>query len=185
MFKKTIQYEDFNGNTREKDFYFHLSKAELLELAADGDSMMERIKRIIAAKDGKAIINEFRQLIKMSVGMRSEDGERFIKDREAQSHLLDSPAFDSLLMELCTQTNASVEFVTQLIPEKMRKEMQKAVEAQKDKRPDGTIPDPFKEAEDDRPAYQRENRHPTNAEMLSMSKQELAAAFAWREQNNL
>lgn len=181
MFKKTVRFEDFNGDTVEKDFYFHMSKSELLSMAADGNAMVTRIKRIVEANDGKAILEEFRDFIKASVGVRSEDGQRFLKDKESQSHLLDSPAFDELLMELCTDAKASADFVKKLIPEKMQKEMQQKLQEQDAKSSGVSVTNPFKEPEDDRPAYQKENRHPTNAEMLAMSKQELAQAFAWQE----
>ena len=173
MFKKTISFEDFDGNPQARDFYFHISKAELLSLAANGEDMQERIRRITEAKDGAAILHEFRELIKLSVGVRSEDGQRFIKDEAAQSTLLDSPAFDELLMELATNADASVDFVTQLIPEKMQKEML----AQMKK----SGPDPFADKEDPRPAYQKEHRQPTQQELTSMSKDELVQAIAWRQ----
>lgn len=177
MFKKTITYENFNGEKVSKDFYFHMSKVELMEMAADANVMMDRIKRIIEASDAKAILKEFSALIRASVGVRSEDGERFVKDEAAQSLLFDSPAFDELLMELATSADAGAEFVRQLVPEKMQKELKAQLEKQS-----GKVPDPFAENEDRRPLYQREHRHPTEAEMLEMSKQELAAAFMYREQ---
>jgi len=176
MFKKTIMYEDFNGNKKTQDFYFHMSKAEMLALAASNDDMQARIRRIIEANDGAAILQEFRELIKMACGVRSADGERFIKDAEAQSTLLDSPAFDELLMELATNAGAASEFVQQLIPEKMQKEMQEQLKKSQNS------PNPFAEAEDNRPAYQKEHRQPTQGELVDMSREELAAAWKWREE---
>lgn len=184
MFKKTIAFEDFNGNTVSKDFYFHMSKAELLTMAADGDAMVQRINRIIDSKDGAAIIKEFRELIEAAVGMRSEDGERFVKNPIAVSNLVDSPAFGELLMELCTNAEASAEFVRQLVPEKMQKEMQEALKKQTVVREDDSPVDPFGEKEDTRPAYQRENRQPSNAELLQMSRDEIREAFTWWQERN-
>lgn len=175
MFKKTVEFEDFDGNKQSKDFYFHISKVELLAMADKGDEMQERIKRIVDAKDGAAILMEFRELIKMSVGVRSEDGQRFVKDAAAQSTLLDSPAFDELLMELATDANVSAEFVQQLIPEKMQKDM--IAQLQKN--------NPTVAEEDNRPAYQREHRHPTNAELQSMERSEMATAIRWAQENRL
>jgi hypothetical protein len=181
MFKKTITYEDFNGETQTKDFYFHMSKAELLDLAADGDAMTERLKRIIADNNGKAILREFRVLIMTSCGIRSEDGNRFLKTPEAQSELLDSPAFDALLMELCTKADASADFVRQLIPEKMQKEMQEQL-AKAPKNVE-TV-DPFKDTmslhEDPRPTWLKEGRNPTEKELMDMGPEELRMAFRHR-----
>jgi hypothetical protein len=179
MFKKTVEFEDFDGNKQSRDFYFHISKAELIELSTSADDMQSRIKRIIEAGDGKAILHELREFIKLSVGVRSDDGQRFIKDEAAQNTLFQSPAYDELLMELATDANACANFVQQLIPEKMQKEMQEQL-----KKTSGA-PDPFREPEDSRPAYQKENRRPTNAEMVAMSKEEMQAAWKWAEQLDL
>jgi len=177
MFKKTIRFVNFNDEEVTQDFYFHMSKAELLTMAAEGNAMMARIQRIIDAKDGKAILAEFRDLILMSVGVRSEDGSRFVKDDDARSQLMDSPAYDELLMELSTDANASAEFVRQLIPEKMQKEMQQQLSKQK-----GDAPDPFKQVEPDdpRPAWVKEDRNPTDEELREMSPEELRLAFRRR-----
>ena len=175
MFKKTIEFEDFNGNGKSKDFYFHMSKAELLSLAANGEEMIARFQRISDSKDMAGILREFRGIIKMACGVRSEDGERFIKTPEAQSELLDSPAYDVLLWELCTNTGAAVEFVQQLFPQKLLDDiLEQAKKA----------PDPFVEtdnrthsSDDNRPAWQKEGRVPTQAELIGMSTAELQQAF--------
>jgi hypothetical protein len=177
MFKKTIEFENFNGETVRKDFYFHLSKMELMRLAADG-SMEKRIRKIMESEDKVEIIREFEGLIRLAYGVRGEDGESFTKDEVAQATLFNSPAYDELLVELMTEPTAATEFFGNLLPEKQRQllieQMGKA-----------TVPDPFATPEDTRPAYQREHRHPRNDEMLAMTKTELMQAFAWREANKL
>lgn len=181
MFSKTVEFEDFNGVKTSKVFYFHLSKAELMSMMGDGDAMMQRIQRIIAAKDIKAILEEFRALIQLAAGIRSEDGQRFIKTPEAQSELFDSPAYDELLMELCTKADASADFVRQLIPEKLQKEMQAQME--KGSGPSKGVPNPFGEPtehEDQRPAWMKENRSPTQQELMTMSREEMQLAFQHR-----
>lgn len=178
MFKKTITYEDFNGNKQTKDFYFHMSKAELLELAANGNAMADRLKKIIADNNGSAILREFRVLIMSSCGIRSEDGTKFLKTPEAQSDLLDSPAFDELLMELCTEAEAGAEFVRQLIPEKMQKEMQEKLKKQGDPEVSNPFANPTEN--DPRPAWMKENRNPTDVELRDMSREEMLLAFRHR-----
>lgn len=181
MFKKTIKFETFNGEEVERDFYFHLSKSELLAMANEADSMQERVKRIQATNDVRAVIAEFRAIVEMSVGVRSEDGERFVKDIEAQSSLLASPAFDELLFELVNTPNAAVEFIKQLIPEKLQQELQEQMKIAAENASDpahaalaaGIVDDP-------RPAWIRENREPTPAELRTMSHAELSAAFLAR-----
>lgn len=179
MFKKTIEFHDFDGNPQSKDFYFHISKADYIAMAADGDEMRTRLDRIMAAANGAAILQEFRELIKIACGVRTDDGLRFLKDPEAQSMLLDSPAFDELLMELATDAGAAAEFVKQLLPEKMQKEMIDRLKASGQQ-----VPDPFAEPKDGRPAWQKEHRFPTDQELHEMSKEEMAQAMRWRLENN-
>lgn len=64
MLKKTIQFQDFNGNSRTEDFYFNLTQAEVteLELSVDG-GLVEMIHRITAAQDGRQIIETFKKII--------------------------------------------------------------------------------------------------------------------------
>lgn len=174
MFKKTIKFENFLGEEVERDFYFHLSKTELLAMANDGDDFQKRIERIQVTKDVAGIVNEFRALVKLSVGIRSEDGERFIKDKQAQSMLLDSPAFDELLFGLVTEPNAAVDFVKQLIPEKLQKQLEEEMKKA------GDAPDPFKNPDDSKPAWVKENREPTPLELQNMSTTELQEAFRAR-----
>jgi hypothetical protein len=175
MFKKTITFEDFNGNKQTEDFYFHISKAEFLALSANGDEMKTRIERITKAMDGMAIINELRAIIKLACGVRSEDGSRFIKDTEAQSTLLDSPAFDELLMELATDSAVCSDFIQKLVPEKMQKEMLEQLQKQQ-KSAAATYEDGSS-----KPAYVQENRQPTQAELMTMSRDELVQAMAWKQ----
>lgn len=175
MFKKTIKFENFLGVEVERDFYFHLSKTELLAMANDGDDFQKRIERIQVTKDVAGIVNEFRALVKLSVGIRSEDGERFIKDAAAQSMLLDSPAFDELLFGLVTEPNAAVDFVKQLIPEKLQKQLEEEM-----KKAGNNVPDPFKSPDDKKPDWVKENREPTRLELQRMSTTELQEAFRAR-----
>jgi hypothetical protein len=184
MFKKTIKYEDFDGNQVEQDFYFHLSKAELMAMSGEAKGIEERVMRIVAAQDARGIIDEFKALIEMSVGQRSEDGRRFVKDADTQAALFDSPAFDELLMELCTSANAAADFVNALIPEKMRKELSDALKKQQGNTETEDGRDLFASGnEDPRPAWEREDRDPTSAEMQAMGKDELQRAFTRKLQN--
>lgn len=173
MFKKTVKFEDFDGKAQEKDFYFHMSKAELLQLAAGGDEFQARIKRIVDAKDGRAILNEFRDLITLAVGVRSEDGQQFVKDTAAQNQLLASPAFDELLMELATDAAASTEFIQQLIPEKLQKEMLKQIQN------GGGVTQQVTTDVKPKLAYQLENRKATTEELKDMNRDQLLEAMQW------
>lgn len=130
MLKKTITYEDFNGEEVSEDFFFHLSKAELVELELSyKGGLQEAIKRIVAAKDGKAIIAEFKKIILNSYGQRSEDGRRFIKNQALRDDFESSEAYSTLFMELVTDAEKAAEFVRGVVPKGLAEETAKVVSA--------------------------------------------------------
>ena len=126
MLKKTITYEDFNGETVSEDFFFHLSKAELVELEmSHKDGLSEALQRIVAAEDNKEIIAEFKNIILTAYGKKSPDGKRFIKNQELRDEFVSTEAYSTLFMELVTDTDAAVEFVNGIIPRGMAEEAAK------------------------------------------------------------
>ena len=117
MLKKTMTYTDFNGEERTEDFYFHLSKAELaeMELGTEG-GMGELLKRIVAAKDVRQVIEKFKEFIMKSYGVKSPDGRRFIKSEELFKEFSETEAYSDLFMELASDGAKAAEFVNGIIP---------------------------------------------------------------------
>lgn len=121
MLKKTITYTDYNGTERTEDYFFNLTKTELIEMeASEQGGLAERIQQIVKAQDAGAIIKVFKELILTAYGEKSLDGKRFIKTDESGRRLADAfaetEAYSVLFMELCTDADASAEFVNGIIP---------------------------------------------------------------------
>jgi hypothetical protein len=117
VLKKTITYNDLDGNPVTEDFWFHLSKAELAEMEmSTGNGMTEKLKRIIESKDNATIIQMFKEIITSSYGRRSEDGRSFIKKSEWTAHFIGTEAFSELFVELMTDGVANVEFIKGIVP---------------------------------------------------------------------
>lgn len=128
MLKKTIKYVDFNGEEVSEDFFFHLSKAELVELEMSYKGGLDAaIKRIVAAEDGGAIIAEFKKIILGSYGQRSVDGRRFIKNQTLREEFESTEAYSTLFMELVTDAEKAAEFVRGVIPQDLAEEATKVV----------------------------------------------------------
>jgi len=126
VLKKTITFEDFNGTQVSEDFFFHLSKAELVELElSHKGGLSESLKRIIDAEDGKGIIAEFKNIILSAYGQRSDDGKRFIKNQQLREEFESSEAYSTLFMELVTNTDSAIEFINGVIPAGMAEEAAK------------------------------------------------------------
>lgn len=124
MLKKTITYNDYNGVSRTEDFYFNLSKAEIMEMEMSTTGGMEQmINKIIAAQDTPAIIKVFKDLILKSYGEKSADGKRFIKNKELTDEFTQTEAYSNLFMELSTDANAAAAFVNAIIPVDVSKQV--------------------------------------------------------------
>ena len=126
MLKKTITYTDYNGMERTEDFYFNLTKAELMEMEmGTSGGFAEMVQRIVAAKDAPAIIKIFKEMILKAYGQKSPDGRRFIKNDELREEFSQTEAFSILYMELATDDKAAAKFVNGVMPAEMVQQVQK------------------------------------------------------------
>lgn len=126
MIKKTITYDDFNGVSVTENFYFNLSKAELAEMELSQEGGMESyLQKIVAAKDGKSIIESFKWILGKTVGKRSEDGKHFQKSEQITQDFLNSNAYSELFMALITDNDQAVEFIRGIVPSDMSGKLDK------------------------------------------------------------
>lgn len=121
MLKKSITYTDFNGVEYTEDFYFNLTKSEILKLEIStpgGYSAM--IQDIINAKDMPTLMSIFDKFILESYGKKSPDGKRFIKSKEMSDEFAQTEAYNVLFMELCSDAKAAADFINGIIPSDMQ-----------------------------------------------------------------
>lgn len=130
MIKKTIKYVDWKGNEREEDFYFNLSKPELMEMElTTKGGMSEYLAKIVKAQSKEELIKWFKIIILKAYGEKSEDGRRFIKSDELSTAFSQTGAFEKLYMELVTDENKASEFINAIVPEFTEAEMAAARDA--------------------------------------------------------
>ena len=124
MYKKTVTYEDYKGNTRTEDFYFNLNKAELveLELSTKG-GLTVMMDRIIAAQDNATLFKIFKDLVSKSYGVLSDDGRKFVKNQEVLDDFMQTEAYSIIFSELATNEEAAAEFFNNVIPQNLAKEL--------------------------------------------------------------
>ncbi len=116
MYKKTIEYEDFNGNKRKEQFYFNLSKAELMEMELSTKAgVEEKLRVLIATKDNATIVKTYKDLILKSYGIKSEDGTRFIKSQQLRDEFEQSAAYSEFFMELLSDQDEQARFINAVI----------------------------------------------------------------------
>lgn len=118
MLKKTITYTDYNGSERTEDFYFNLTKAEIMEMElSTSGGLAEMIQRIVKAQDAPAIIKIFKELVLKAYGEKSPDGKRFIKSEEISTAFSQTEAYSQIFMELATDSDAAAAFVNGIVPD--------------------------------------------------------------------
>lgn len=122
MLKKSITYTDYNGNERTEDFYFNLTKAEIMEMElSTTGGLAETINSIVQAKDTPAIIKVFKKLVLDAYGVKTPDGKGFRKSKELRDEFEWNPAYSVLFMELATDADAAAKFVNGIVPADMAK----------------------------------------------------------------
>ena len=117
MIKKRIKYEDFDGNQREEDFYFNLSKSELskMQLSVSGgfDKLLEKV---VNEKNVPEIMKTFEEIILTSYGEKSNDGKYFNKSPEMAEAFKHTAAYDELFMSILSSPDAATEFIRGILP---------------------------------------------------------------------
>ena len=128
MLKKTIKYVDYDGNEREEEHYFNLSKAELTEMEMSENGGFDKfIEKIIEEQDNKKIYALFKELVLMSYGEKSYDGKHFIKKKMVDGQMIrlrdmfeQTEAFTELMMEmLAGGENAASDFINKVVPKEL------------------------------------------------------------------
>ena len=131
MLKKTITYTDYNGESRTEDFYFNLTKAEIMEMEmSTTGGLAEKIQRIVAAKDTPEIVKIFKDLIVKSYGINSPDGKRHMKVKPDGSlyadEFVETTAYSNLFMKLATDSDAAAKFINGIIPSDAAKKLEES-----------------------------------------------------------
>ncbi len=123
MIKRTITYEDFNGNPQSDEAHFHLSKSELIEMEVEYDGgFIQHVQSIIDANNQKELIGHFKKLILSSYGIKSPDGKVFQKSDELREKFANSAAYSTLFMELATDEGSAAAFINGVIPTDLQQE---------------------------------------------------------------
>lgn len=124
MLKKTIEFTDYNGEKRKEDFYFNLSKAELMEMElGTSGGFAEMLQKLVDTQDIPEIMKIFKKVIMKAYGVKSPDGKRFIKSDELSKEFTETEAYSELFMELLSDTDAATAFVNGIIPADAAKQL--------------------------------------------------------------
>ena len=154
MLKKTIVYENpFTKQMVSEDHYFHISKADLIEMQMENLNEPEvtnpetgqtlegypaMLQRIVNDRDGKEIMVVVKDMVRRAYGKKS--GDRFLRSPEIWADFTSTEAWSQLYFELCTDAVAQADFMNGIFPSDMLAEANKLAAAQA--KVDGKIPQP-------------------------------------------
>lgn len=118
MFTETVTYTDFNDNQQSETLYFNLSKKEMMDLQYSVEGGFDKkLETIVTGGNEAEIMKTFINFIELSYGIKSEDGRRFIKSKEATEEFMNSLAFEAFLNKLTDGDDAYVNsFVSGIMP---------------------------------------------------------------------
>lgn len=119
-------YKDYLDVERTEEFYFNLTKAEIvkLELSMDG-GLTEMLKTLIEKQNIPKMIEVFDMLIDKSYGVRSADGRKFIKNDEVLNDFKQTEAYSNIYMRFATDSKFAADFMNNIIPKEMAEEIAK------------------------------------------------------------
>lgn len=126
MIKKTITFTNFNDEKETEDFYFNMSKGELVKLQLSAvdqktDGFQDKLEKLGKNLQGKEVVEVMDDFITLSYGVRSTDGKRFMKSPELVSDFKSTGAYSELLVELFREDGKGfTEFVNGLMPSDLR-----------------------------------------------------------------
>lgn len=133
MLKRTMTYETFDGDQVTEDFYFNLTKAELMEMSLGTYGGLDKfIEKIVNTQDTPKIIELFKEIVLKSYGQKSDDGKRFIKSPELREAFAQTNAYSDLFMTLSTDADEAAAFINGLVPKDIAEEMEKKEKEKKE-----------------------------------------------------
>jgi len=128
MYRKVIEYSDYNGEKRTEVAYFNFDASELIEMLYRSNGNLPGIvDKINETKDLAKLIDIWKDWILRSYGDKSSDGKYFLKEddegRPLYRKFKQSKAFSELYLKLATDSDAAAEFVNGVIPNDLRQKV--------------------------------------------------------------
>lgn len=127
MLKKTIKFKALEGEeVYERDFYFHIKKDVLveLELVHEG-GFKAQLQEIIDSKNGRRIMDAFKDIVAMAYGEKSQDGLSFLQSKERSEWFMGTDAYSEFFFDLVTDATFASDFINGIMPSDLEQEAAK------------------------------------------------------------
>jgi len=112
MIKHKETFINFLGKEDEEEVAFHLNKAEIAELEITHKGGLKAYLEYIAKTDnGTAVMDTFKTILGMGIGVKSPDGKRFMKSEEIKQDFFNGCVYPKLFIKLCTDAKFASDFI--------------------------------------------------------------------------
>lgn len=149
MFKKTMKFDDLDGNEVTQTFYFNYNKKEVAELLEFGElsqfpsekprlPLEQQLKRLTTSveesglsevENSRQAYDIFQNLILDAYGERGEDNVTFVKNEKTRNYFKSHVAFVEMIFEFLENPKLASQFIENCLPAKFvqeaREELQK------------------------------------------------------------
>lgn len=117
MIKKTVEYEDFNGELCKEDIWFGITKSEIIKAELHGEERLtDVLQRLIDTKNYQGIMQNIERIMEMAYGVKSPDGKRFLKSPKILEEFKASAAYDAVYMEIISDPEVALKFFRDIMP---------------------------------------------------------------------
>ena len=134
MLKYPITYTNFDGQEVTEDFYFNLTKAELMkmELSMPG-GFANTIQKAIEASNMPVVLEAFEKLVLGAYGIKNEDGYFLKTDPKTgvkyADLFKDTEAYSELFMKIATDEKEAAKFINSIIPSELAEQVKTSSKA--------------------------------------------------------
>lgn len=124
VYRETIQYKDLDGNTVEDLFEFALNSAEIAEMEVSMKGGLKNyLEKIIRENDRGEIVKAFKDILRGSIGRRSDNGKMFLKTDEVRNAFMYSGAYEVMFFRMLSDADYASNFVNQAFPHDLAEKM--------------------------------------------------------------
>lgn len=117
MFSDTITYKDFDGNERTETLYFNISPSEAMELEIKyPGGYANKLQRDIDRGDNAAIMQDMIDFVKLSYGIKSDDGRKFVKSVDIYEDFVSTNAYEEFLQKFLADPDYALKFIVAAFP---------------------------------------------------------------------
>ena len=143
MIKKTLTYENVDGQMVHEDAYFNVDKTDINRMIANGNyekmqDLASKLTEVTSDTDNHEVyalvLDTLNILCHAAYGRRvkDEDKIRFVKNPKNTELFMDSEAYGAFVDDLTENPTALVDFMENLFPKSLRSQIdEQAVEMQK------------------------------------------------------